>query len=499
MAVTEKPGFWHGMVNGVRESMASAISQSRVSPQTAAFLLTTIMGEDDFLSPDVRTGFRTAGLSHILALSGLHVGIIASLLTLMLFPLRLLPGGRRTQSVITILMIWIYALATGLGPSVTRAAVMLTALILARLLERSHHSFNSLFVALIVVLAINPYSLFTPGLQMSFAAVCAILLAMRLVPASIYRRPALAFMLGLIIVPVAAMLGTGIIGAYYFHEMPLLFLPVNIAMALVFPPLLAAGVALMLVTMAGVHATWLALTADFLYAALTDLASAFAGVGHWRGIFFSAWVILPYWIGLILLGEWMRRLLSDRYEYDRHRKSLCIWGIACMLTASGVYIAMRKPTPQAELYMPLTYPPSLIAVTPDHAYLMPIGKRVDMADAIDRYNSRYSTYLMSRGHEGFRIMPDSVMTGPFYRRGPLLLAADRLIFIVDSDTLAAPPTKPWRILIGNGYTGPLNAIASAGDTVIICSGVNGNRAASLRRQASDTIYIASPIQLSAVY
>lgn len=116
MAVTEKPGFWHGMVNGVRESMASAISQSRVSPQTAAFLLTTIMGEDDFLSPDVRTGFRTAGLSHILALSGLHVGIIASLLTLMLFPLRLLPGGRRTQSVITILMIWIYALATGLGP-----------------------------------------------------------------------------------------------------------------------------------------------------------------------------------------------------------------------------------------------------------------------------------------------------------------------------------------------------------------------------------------------
>jgi len=489
--VTARPGFWHSIVNTVRESMADGISQSGVSPQTAAFLLTTILGEDDFLSPDISSGFRSAGLSHILALSGLHVGIITSFLMLLLFPLRLMPGGRRAQSAITMILIWAYAIATGLSPSVTRAAMMLSVMILARLLERGNFSFNSLCVALIVVLVINPYSLFTPGLQMSFAAVGSILLAVRLMPKNINAHPTIAFLLTLVIVPISAMLGTGIIGAYYFHSFPLLFLPANIAMSLLFPLLLAAGIALMLATMAGLHATWLTATADFLYQAVTGVSAAFAGGASWRGIFFSAWAIAPYWIGLILIFEYLKRRLSDEYEYDRHRRAFLIWGSAFMLVAASIVIGLHEPTPKAELYIPDLYPQAIVTVTPDHAYLLPIGKRIDPVEAVERYNDRYATFLMSRGHERFEIMPDSVSTGPFYRNGPFLLAADRLIYIADSDTLPSPPAKPYLTLIGSGYTGPLEKIASAGDSIIICKGVNGNRASYLHRQCGDSIQLAS--------
>ncbi len=489
LSVTTGPGLWHGLVNSVRESMATGISQSGVSPQTSAFLLTTILGEDDFLSPDIKSGFRSAGLSHILALSGLHVGIIASFIMLSLFPLRLLPGGRKAQFFVSMILIWSYAVATGLSPSVTRAAMMLTVMIISRLLERGNHSFNALCVALIAVLAINPYSLFTPGLQMSFAAVAAILLAVRLMPKSLNSRPAMSFLLGMVIVPLAAMLGTGIIGAYYFHSFPTLFLPANIAAALLFPMLLTAGIALMLSTMAGMHALWLASTADYLYSAVTGISEAFAAGTQWRGLFFSAWAILPYWIGLILIFEFLKRRLVDNDEYDRRRRSFLIWGCAFMLLSAGSVMIMRDPPPKAEMYLTDIYPQAIVTVTPDHAYLLPIGKRIDRDEALERYDDRYATFLMHRGHDRFEIMPDSFRDGLFYRNGPFLLAADKLIYIADSDSLPKPPTKPWRILVGSGYRGPLRGIASGGDSIVICKGVNGNRAAALRRQCGDSIYI----------
>lgn len=498
LEIVDRPNAWHRAVNHVREAMADGISQSGVTPPTAAFLLTTILGEDDFLSPDISSGFRSAGLSHILALSGLHVGIITSFLVILLFPLRLLPGGRKMQSAVTILLIWLYAIATGLSPSVTRAAVMLTVLILARIVERGNHSFNSLCVALIVVLTINPYSLFTPGFQMSFAAVGSILLAVRLIPTSLNRRPVLAFLLALVVVPVAAMLGTGIIGAYYFHSFPMLFLPANIAMALVFPLLLVVGIALMLLTMASVRVHWLALAADSIYGVVIDTASAFSGFGSLRGFFFTAWAIVPYWIGLILIYEYLRRRWSDQYEYDRRRKPILYWGAAFILTAMAIGIGLKQPIPRAELYLPDTYPPAIMMTTPEHAYILPIGKRIDTAELLDNYNERYATYLMSRGHEQFEIMPDAATTGPFLRRGPFLIAGDKLILIADTDTIPALPTRPHRILIGRGYNAPLAAIASRGDTISICKGVNGNRAASLRRQAADTIPLV-PATLTLTY
>ncbi len=497
LEIIGEPNLWHRLVNDVRESMADGISHSGVKPTVSAFLLTAILGEDDFLSPDTRDEFRSAGLSHILALSGLHVGIITSFLVILLFPLRLLPGGRRAQSALTITLIWIYAIATGLGPSVTRAAVMLTALILSRLLERGIYSFNSLYVALIVVLAINPYSLFTPGLQMSFAAVGAILLAMRIIPTSINRRPAMSFLLGMAVVPVAAMLGTGIVGAYYFHELPLLFLPANIAMAILFPLLLVAGITLMMLTMTGLHAAWLASAANFLYDAVIDTVDVFAGIASARGIFFTAWAIVPYWIGLIILFEYLRRRLSDDYEYDRWRRPMLWWGAFCILLATAVGIAMQPRIPRGELYLPDANPAALIVTTPERAYLWPIGRRINPHEALERYNSRYATYLMSRGHSRFELMPDGAATGPFARRGPFLIAGDKLIVIADADTITMPTSHPHRILIGQGFNAPLAAIASSGDTIIICRGVNGNRAASLRRQCADTLHLsAAPFSLT---
>lgn len=496
LALTGEPNLWHRIVNTVRESMAYGISRSGADPATSAFLLTTILGEDDFLAPDIKSGFRSAGLSHILALSGMHVGIITSFMVILLFPLRLLPGGRKWQSCITIILVWAYAVATGLSPSVTRAAVMLSVLTLAHILERGNFSFNSLCVALIVVLAINPYSLFTPGLQMSFCAVCSILLAVRLIPRNLSSRPVLAFLLGLAIVPIAAMLGTGIICAYYFHSIPLLFLPANIAIALIFPLLLAVGITLMLLGMAGWRVAWLASIANFLYGIVIDIADAFANANPWGGIFFSAWSIAPYWIGLVLISEYLHRRFSEKYDYDRKRRAILIWGTTFFLIAAAIGISLQKHAPKAELRMPDIYPQCLVIVTPEHAMLLPIGKNIDQDDAIERYNSRYSAFLMHRGHEQFEIAPDSFTSGPFHRNGQFIAAGDRLIHIIAADTVKPAPVKPFRILVGSGWNGAISEIADRGDTVIFCKGLNGRRAAYLRSQLADTIIEAATLTIS---
>ncbi|MCM1451780.1 MAG: ComEC/Rec2 family competence protein [Clostridium sp.] len=515
MAVTAPPGRLRQMLNSVHEAMARGISGSSVSPVVSAFFLTTILGEDDFLSEDTRSNFQDAGLSHILALSGLHVGIIASFLAILFSPLRLFPNGRKLQSGLIVFFVWLYAVATGLGPSVTRAAVMLSAMMLARMLERGNYPFNSLCVALIVVLAINPYSLFTPGLQMSFAAVTAILLAARAIPPAISSRPILAFLLGLIVVPIAAMLGTGIVGAYYFHSFPMLFLPANIAIALVFPLLLVDGIALMLTTLAGCHFAWLASSANFLHQLTISTASVFSGASSLKGLFFTAWAILPFWNGLFLFSEFAKRRIIDKDEFDKRRRLFLIWGSASFLLSAVLIFALRNPAPKAELYLPSSlHPQSFIMVTTEHAYLWPIGKNVDRAEALEKYNSRYANFLSSRGHSSFEIMPDSLSACPFMRRGPFLISGDRFFFVADSDTLprgelrlknetsAAPatPLRPSRIIIGSGFSGPISKIAQKGDTIILCRGINGNRLSSLRRQCADTIHILStPLPLSITF
>lgn len=126
-----------------------------------------LLGDKRQLPQDMKDAFRRSGLSHVLAVSGLHVGLLAgALLTF----LRLLPLGPRGRAAVIIPVLGLYALLTGASPPVLRAALMVSALMIARAAGRPATGLHFLCLAFVLLLAYNPFLLEDPGFQLSFSA-----------------------------------------------------------------------------------------------------------------------------------------------------------------------------------------------------------------------------------------------------------------------------------------------------------------------------------------
>ena len=153
-----------------RGTIADAIYASPLAPATSRLLVSATLGNEN-PGPAVRERFRATGLSHLLCVSGFHTALLATVAALLLFPLRLWPRAGRYRHLIVIAIVWLYALLTGFMPSVVRAAVMISIYLGAKISERDAYPLNSLCIAVFIILAINPYWLFSIGFQLSVAAV----------------------------------------------------------------------------------------------------------------------------------------------------------------------------------------------------------------------------------------------------------------------------------------------------------------------------------------
>ena len=199
--------------------------------ESLALLSALTLGEKRNFPQDLKESYSAAGASHILALSGLHLGILYVLLTLVL-PLR---GGsfcyRFLRESIIVLALWWFAFVAGLSPSVVRSAILFSLMSLGRLSGHDVSPLSSLSFAAIVMLLFSSHLLFDISFQLSFAAVSAILL---LVPPlherlALYKRgPVFRYLANLLMLSVAAQVGTMPFVWYYFGVFPVYFLLTNL-------------------------------------------------------------------------------------------------------------------------------------------------------------------------------------------------------------------------------------------------------------------------------
>lgn len=222
-----------------------------------AVLSALTLGDKTDLSESVRESYSVAGVSHVLALSGLHIGLLYALAFFLLRPL-LLGGqsGRVLRSLLLILLLWLFAFFTGLSPSVVRSAAMFSIWALADLCGRQSFSLNTLALTAWLMLLVRPVWLFDVGFQLSFAAVLSILLfqpfLFRLCPV---RHRAGTYLWGLVSVSVAAQLGTAPLVLFYFSRFSTHFLLTNLLVVPLVTLILYAAVVLLLLTpMSGLQA-----------------------------------------------------------------------------------------------------------------------------------------------------------------------------------------------------------------------------------------------------
>ena len=197
-----------------------------LAPDELAVAAALVLGKRDLISEDLRSAYADTGAVHVLAVSGLHVGILAFLLA-WLFK-RLIPGGRFghwLRLLLSLAGIWSFAFLTGFSPSVQRAALMFSVILFGMQRRRQPNLFNSLAAAAIFILLLDPQQLFTVGFQLSFAAVAGIGLFQRPIQRSVYWPHSwLRGLWSVLSVSLAAQIGTLPFVVYYFHQFPLYFL-----------------------------------------------------------------------------------------------------------------------------------------------------------------------------------------------------------------------------------------------------------------------------------
>lgn len=162
-------------IAAVRHHVSRCV-RANLSGAPAAILQGVLLGDRSALDDDVREAFTRAGVAHVLAVSGLHVGLIAAGA---FFSLRVVGCGRRVTGCLTLLLVWGYAVVTGGSASVVRAATMATTVLGGGLFDREGNALNGLGFAGFVLLAWRPGDLHDVGFQLSFGATAGILLFYR--------------------------------------------------------------------------------------------------------------------------------------------------------------------------------------------------------------------------------------------------------------------------------------------------------------------------------
>ena len=220
----------------VRKRLLGNAWQQRLSADNQALVASIALGEKSNLTSTQREAYSKAGISHVLALSGLHLGIIYSVLSA-LFSTILYRIVRRdwaefiVQTIITATL-WGYVFLVGLPPGAVRSALMLTLYAFVSLLHRDRLSANSLAFACIVMLIANPSTLWDVSFQLSFLAVLSIIIfyppLFSLYQSTTRWASLLRPVWGIVCVSIAAQVGTMPLIAYYFGRFSCYFLLSNL-------------------------------------------------------------------------------------------------------------------------------------------------------------------------------------------------------------------------------------------------------------------------------
>ena len=229
-------------VSAMRMAVDDAIA-SVSEGDTRAVLSALVVGKRTLISPSLRESFSRAGVSHLLAISGLHVGIVA---TVSFFLCTAVFGRipfllkralvKKAAALLSMLFVLGYGMMAGMSPSTQRAVIMICILLFAYLFDRQYNPANTLALAALGILAIFPQSLFNISFQLSFAAVTAIFMGLHYVPLPPktgdegLKKHVRRIVVGFVWVSVLAIIGTTPIVAHYFNQVTVLGIAANLVL-----------------------------------------------------------------------------------------------------------------------------------------------------------------------------------------------------------------------------------------------------------------------------
>ncbi len=223
---TTSTKYW---LNNYRSAFNSWVNRKIDNKNLSSILAALLTGNKNLLSKETKTGFSNTGIIHILAVSGLHVGIIYLIFSQLFYLLKNIRNGNIIKQLLLLIILWLYAFFTGLSPSVVRATSMLSFLIAGKLFNKDTNIYNIIAASAFFQLIINPKMLFDVGFQLSYIAVLGIIYLQPKIYAVVKQKNKWNNkILMLLSVTVAAQLVTAPLTVFYFHQFPTYFLLANV-------------------------------------------------------------------------------------------------------------------------------------------------------------------------------------------------------------------------------------------------------------------------------
>nr|WP_236669096.1 ComEC/Rec2 family competence protein [Aquimarina mytili] len=242
------------LTDKLRKHINTQLTKHSFTSEQLSIINALLLGQRQDIDQQTFYNYRDAGAIHILAVSGLHVGIILLILNMILKPLdRYKRQGKIFKLVITLILLWCFAIIAGLSPSVIRAVTMFSFMAIGAQIKSKTSIYNSLFVSMFVLLCFNPLLLFSVGFQLSYLAVFAIvwmqpILARRYNPKFYFTKK----IWETFTVTIAAQLGLLPLTLFYFHQFPGLFFVSNLIIIPFLGGILTYGIIVIILASIGI-------------------------------------------------------------------------------------------------------------------------------------------------------------------------------------------------------------------------------------------------------
>lgn len=256
----------------IRKKIRSFLNNLNLETSELSILQALIIGDRTAINQKLYQQYAAAGAIHILAVSGLHVGILLLFIRLLLLPLRHFKYGKRYILIGSVIGIWLFAIVTGLSASVVRAATMFSFVAFGLYLNRKSSLINSIFSSFLFLIILNPHYIFQVGFQLSYAAILSIALFMpEFEKMWNPKNKIINYYYQLITISICAQIGVLPLSLYYFHQFPGLFLLTNFVALQLLPILLIGGFFLLFFGFIGWNSSFLNSAYQFVLKLLNEI------------------------------------------------------------------------------------------------------------------------------------------------------------------------------------------------------------------------------------
>ncbi|WP_454981999.1 ComEC/Rec2 family competence protein [Capnocytophaga granulosa] len=286
---------------------AATLSHYPFSKETVGVLKALVLGVRSDITPELYQQYINAGAVHILAISGLHIGIITYLL--MLFISLVVPTHRKGVKIALLLVFLLtYAAITGFSASVLRAVVMFGGYSIAYLAESRRARYDSLLFSAFILLLCKPTFLFEVGFQLSYMAVLSIALFLPLGEKYRFENRFLNFFWDIIKVSIAAQIGVLPLSLYYFHQFAGLFLVTNVLILPLLGIILSVGIGVVLLASIQLLPYWLLVCYEKTLSLMNHIIGYIASVEQLviRDVYFDTICLCFFYLAIVWAVIYLR-------------------------------------------------------------------------------------------------------------------------------------------------------------------------------------------------